>query len=122
MQQTDQRLHLATQWVQQQLPTETLEWFSIAGDASARRYFRVQGSQQCFVLMDAPPQQKTTIQHRYRLTSVHQTSRYRTRQAFFQRHHRRQQALPQTHLDNSHTNQLNQQPLRFGMSGFYKNQ
>jgi aminoglycoside/choline kinase family phosphotransferase len=57
---TDSRLHQAEQWARQTLGEQTLSLLPISGDASFRRYFRIQrpDGMQSMVLMDAPPQEE----------------------------------------------------------------
>jgi len=50
----DLRLQLASRWLQEVLG-EGVQITPLAGDASSRRYFRVVQSNQCWILMDAPP-------------------------------------------------------------------
>ena len=44
-------LNLAAQWGKQQLSNDLFEWLPIVGDASTRRYFRIQSNQRSFVLI-----------------------------------------------------------------------
>jgi aminoglycoside/choline kinase family phosphotransferase len=49
----DLRQQALIKWIEAQLPISSIE--PMAGDASFRRYFRMQSGQQSFVAMDAPP-------------------------------------------------------------------
>ncbi|MDX8414479.1 MAG: phosphotransferase [Mariprofundales bacterium] len=51
----DLRLQLASRWLQEVLGEE-VQISPLTGDASSRRYFRIVQSDQCWILMDAPPQ------------------------------------------------------------------
>ncbi len=50
----DQRYHSLKQWLTQHLPQE-IEITPILGDASFRRYFRINDKQQTYIAMDSPP-------------------------------------------------------------------
>jgi len=51
----DLRLQLASRWLQEVVGNGA-RMAALAGDASSRRYFRVEHRAQCWILMDAPPQ------------------------------------------------------------------
>lgn len=51
----DQRLALLKQWLAHTLATPNFQIQAITGDASFRRYFRIQSAHQNFIVMDAPP-------------------------------------------------------------------
>ena len=53
--QSDQRLDQARAWLQQQSAQIQSDFLDVAGDASFRRYFRVQIDDVSRILMDAPP-------------------------------------------------------------------
>lgn len=52
---SDLRLSLLHNWVATVLPDTAFHIVSVAGDASFRRYFRVNANNQSFIVMDAPP-------------------------------------------------------------------
>ena len=52
----DNRLRTLTQWVRQFPGFEKADPQPVSGDASFRRYFRVLGDGQPFIVMDAPPE------------------------------------------------------------------
>lgn len=52
----DKRLRQAQNWVSEVHGHPGVDWRSIAGDASFRRYFRFHEAGQSYVLMDAPPE------------------------------------------------------------------
>ncbi len=49
------RLEAALAWAREHLPFTANEISPVSGDASFRRYFRLHGKDQSFILMDAPP-------------------------------------------------------------------
>ena len=51
----DYRIDELTNWLQQQFPGQRITVQPLAGDASFRRYFRVQENDNVYVAMDAPP-------------------------------------------------------------------
>jgi len=51
----DARLDAALSWSRERVPFEVTAVNPISGDASFRRYFRLQGAFDCRILMDAPP-------------------------------------------------------------------
>lgn len=51
----DQRLSLLQEWLTHVLAKQTFTILPITGDASFRRYFRVQLREQTYIAMDAPP-------------------------------------------------------------------
>lgn len=55
---SDTRLTQLGQWLQASLPTEPWTLKPLAGDASFRRYFRIQQAGQSWIAMDAPPGQE----------------------------------------------------------------
>ena len=52
------RLDLLRQWTQRQLAWPAVELVPASSDASFRRYFRVSGENDSFILMDAPPERE----------------------------------------------------------------
>jgi len=54
----NQRAQNLCNWASQQLNQTLLSVSPITNDASFRRYFRAQTAIQCYILMDAPPQQE----------------------------------------------------------------
>jgi len=52
----DARLDAALSWSREHLPFELSGISPVSGDASFRRYFRLQGNDQSMILMDAPPE------------------------------------------------------------------
>ena len=57
----DQRLSALQQWIIKILSTTDFNIIPITGDASFRRYFRVQLSHQTFIAMDAPPEKENIL-------------------------------------------------------------
>lgn len=57
----DQRLIALTQWTTKILSTTDFNIIPITGDASFRRYFRVQLFNQTFIAMDAPPEKENVL-------------------------------------------------------------
>jgi N-acetylmuramate 1-kinase len=55
----DFRLNFIKEWLAAVLPKQTWELIPLTGDASFRRYFRVQLADQTLILMDAPPPQES---------------------------------------------------------------
>jgi N-acetylmuramate 1-kinase len=55
-----QRLSMLTTWLEQQLKTDALILAPMAGDASFRRYFRVQHEGRSLIAADAPPATEDT--------------------------------------------------------------
>ena len=53
-----ERLEYLRQWTRQQLDWPDLELTPASGDASFRRYFRVQQADVSYILMDAPPEKE----------------------------------------------------------------
>jgi len=56
----DARLQAALSWAREHLPFELSEVSPVSGDASFRRYFRLQGATASRILMDAPPAQENS--------------------------------------------------------------
>jgi len=52
---SDQRFDLLNEWLSKVLPHSHFKVTAIIGDASFRRYFRVQYGQESYIAMDAPP-------------------------------------------------------------------
>jgi aminoglycoside/choline kinase family phosphotransferase len=52
---TDQRYQQMQQWLSMHLPNPVYTLTPVAGDASFRRYFRLQQGEQSYIVMDAPP-------------------------------------------------------------------
>lgn len=52
---SDQRFNLLQSWVEKLFPQDECHLKKLAGDASFRRYFRLQKNQDSFIVMDAPP-------------------------------------------------------------------
>lgn len=57
----DQRLHDLEQWLSETCNLPTHKLHAMAGDASFRRYFRVEMEDQSYVAMDAPPPRENCI-------------------------------------------------------------
>jgi len=55
-----QRFSMLTTWLEQQLKTDALVLAPMAGDASFRRYFRVQHEGRSLIAADAPPATEDT--------------------------------------------------------------
>jgi aminoglycoside/choline kinase family phosphotransferase len=56
----DVRLIKANAWVGEKLGIDRVNLRPVSGDASFRRYFRLQSKQRSYILMDAPPEQENS--------------------------------------------------------------
>ena len=56
----DRRLDRALSWLRQQHVEIQSDFHSVAGDASFRRYFRLNNGDHSVILMDAPPDRETS--------------------------------------------------------------
>lgn len=58
----DKRQKLLKNWSQLQLELDEADWSVVSGDASFRRYFRIQSESSSWICVDAPPEHENSAQ------------------------------------------------------------